>query len=304
MRNWKATKALAGDSPLLGKSSPVCAAASLTATTADAALLPPLPWQVSVNVLDAASSAPVLAEPEVGRLPLHAPDAVQLVAFVEFQVSELLPPLETLVGLADRFTTGAAGGGGVTAATVTTASALPVPPVPLHANAKVFRAAVSAPVLAVPDVPRVPLHAPDAVQLVAFADDQVSVELPPLETLVGVAAMLTVGAAAAACVTVTTVEALAEPPAPLHSRLNVLDAALSAPVLAVPDTGRLPLQAPEAVQDEAFVEDQASVDDSDCLIDAGEALRFTVGLGVLLETAMATEACRLETKLRQVNVYD
>ena len=39
-----------------------------------------------------------------------------------------------------------------------------------------------------------PLHAPDAVQVVAFAADQVSVELVPLATELGAALSKTVGA--------------------------------------------------------------------------------------------------------------
>ena len=45
-----------------------------------------------------------------------------------------------------------------------------------------------------PDVERAPLQPPDAVQPVAFVDDQVSVAASPLATLVGVAVSVTVGA--------------------------------------------------------------------------------------------------------------
>jgi hypothetical protein len=56
----------------------------------------------------------------------------------------------------------------------------------------------SAPVEAVPDVALLPVHAPLAVQLVAFVDDHVSVLALPLATPVGLALSVTVGA----CVTV------------------------------------------------------------------------------------------------------
>jgi hypothetical protein len=58
-----------------------------------------------------------------------------------------------------------------------------------------------------------PLHPPEAVQLVALVEDQVSVELPPLETPVGLALSETLGGEAE---TVTLADCDAEPPAPLQ----------------------------------------------------------------------------------------
>lgn len=55
-----------------------------------------------------ALSAPVLALPLVGSFPDHPPEAAQLVAFVEDQLSMADPPLLTLVGAAERLTVGAA----------------------------------------------------------------------------------------------------------------------------------------------------------------------------------------------------
>jgi len=52
---------------------------------------------------------------------------------------------------------------------------------------------VSAPVDSLPKTALVPDHAPDAVQKVAFVEDQVRVEDPPLVTDVGFAASDTVG---------------------------------------------------------------------------------------------------------------
>ena len=49
--------------------------------------------------------------------------------------------------------------------------------------------------LCVPDVALLPDQAPEAVQLVALVEDQVSVELDPLWIELGVAETVTVGAA-------------------------------------------------------------------------------------------------------------
>ncbi len=53
---------------------------------------------------------------------------------------------------------------------------------------------VNAPLDWLPEVPLAPDHAPEAEQEVAFVEDQVSVEDPPLVTDVGFAARDTVGA--------------------------------------------------------------------------------------------------------------
>ena len=63
-------------------------------------------------------------EPLVPLVPDQDPDAVQEVAFVADQFSVELPPLATVLGLADKVTTGA---GGVTE-TVADWFALPPPP--------------------------------------------------------------------------------------------------------------------------------------------------------------------------------
>ena len=70
-------------------------------------------------------SAPVLALPFVGSLPDQPPDAVQLFALLEDQLSVADPPLLTAVGLALRLTEGA----GVETLTVTDWVALPPGPV-------------------------------------------------------------------------------------------------------------------------------------------------------------------------------
>ena len=68
--------------------------------------------------------APVDCEPLVALLPDHPPEAVHAVALVADQVRVELAPLATVLGLADKVTTGA---GGVTE-TVADWFALPPPP--------------------------------------------------------------------------------------------------------------------------------------------------------------------------------
>ena len=64
-----------------------------------------------------------------------------------------------------------------------------------------------------PLVASLPLQPPEAVQEVAFLDDQDSVELLPLATVLGLALKLTVGAGE---VTVTVADCPALPPAPVQ----------------------------------------------------------------------------------------
>jgi hypothetical protein len=69
----------------------------------------------------------VLALPLVGSLPDQPPDAMQLLAFVEDQLSVAEPPLLTLAGLALRLTAGAA-------ETFTVTDWLALPPGPVHVS--------------------------------------------------------------------------------------------------------------------------------------------------------------------------
>ena len=64
-----------------------------------------------------------------------------------------------------------------------------------------------------PLVASLPLQPPEAVQEVAFLDDQDSVELLPLAMVLGLALKLTVGAGE---VTVTVADCAALPPAPVQ----------------------------------------------------------------------------------------
>jgi hypothetical protein len=76
---------------------------------------------------------------------------------------------------------------------------------------------LSVPVLALPLVALVPDQPPEAVQLVAFVEDQLSVEAEPLFTVPGFALRVTVGLAGAETLTVTERPAL--PPGPLQVRV-------------------------------------------------------------------------------------
>src|SRR5215831_13567822 len=124
---------------------------------------------------------------------------MQLVAFVEDQLSIADPPLLTVVGLALRLTVGVRG-----ADTLTVTDWLALPPEPVHMSVKVV-VALSGPVPALPLVGSLPDQPPEAVQLVAFVEDQLSIADPPLLTLVGVALRLTVG------LTTPAVTAIAKP---------------------------------------------------------------------------------------------
>ncbi|MFZ5539304.1 MAG: hypothetical protein ACOY5V_06150 [Pseudomonadota bacterium] len=107
-------------------------AETLTVTVCDAD--PPLPAQTSVYVL-AASSGPVDCEPDVGLVPDQAPDAWQLLAFVESQRSIDAPPLATEGGSALRVTVGAgAGPGGGDDDTVIVTDWLAVEPSPVQVS--------------------------------------------------------------------------------------------------------------------------------------------------------------------------
>ena len=218
-------------------------------TVADFVSPPPGPVQLRMNVL-ALVSGPVDSLPELAFAPLQAPDAVQPVASVEDQVRVDDCPETTLVGLAPRDRVGA---GGVT---VTVTVRLMLPPAPLQLRVKLLLAE-SGPLDSFPEVAFAPLQAPDAVQLVASVEDQVRVDDCPETTLVGLALKDKVGAGG---VTVTVTDCVIVPPAPLQPRVKLLVLA-SAPVDWLPEVALAPLQAPDAVQPVALLEDQVKVAD-------------------------------------------
>lgn len=142
--------------------------------------------------------------------------------------------------------------------------------------------AVRAAEVSVPDVALAPLQAPVAVQLVALVEDHVKVEEPPFATVIGFAVSVSVGTGG----TVTVTDRLIVPPAPVQFRLNVLVLA-SAPVDWLPDVALVPDQAPEAVHEVAFADDQVSVEDTLAFTVAGLALNESVGAGFV--TSIVTE---------------
>lgn len=105
--------------------------------------------------------------------------------------------------------------------------------------------------MVVPEVGLLPVHAPLAVQAVALLELHESVELAPFATILGVALRETDGAGTGGGVGLTTdtvTELLAAPLAPAQLMVNVLLAAVSAPLFMEPDVARSPDHAPEAAQ--------------------------------------------------------
>jgi hypothetical protein len=118
------------------------------------------------------------------------------------------------------------------------------------------------------------------VQAVALVEDQVRVDVPPWATLLGLAAIETVGGAAE---TVTVADCDAEPPAPVQVRVNFV-VAVSAGVVCEPAVASEPLQPPEAVQAVALVDDQVNADVAPLFTVVGFAVKVTAGAGVVTET--------------------
>jgi hypothetical protein len=107
-----------------------------------------------------------------------------------------------------------------------------------------------------PLIAKEPVQPPDAVQAVALVEDQVSVEVAPLVTLVGLALSETLGRAAE---TETVALWAADPPAPVHVSVYRV-VAVNAAVLAEPLVALEPLQPPVAAQEVALVDDHVSVE--------------------------------------------
>ena len=141
--------------------------------------------------------------------------------------------------------------------------------------------AVSAPVDFDPVTAMAPDQAPEAVQEVALLDDHVRVEALPLATVLGLALKLTVALGVA--LTVTVADCAALPPLPLQVRVYV-ELLVSAPVDCDPLTALLPVQAPEATQEVAFVDDQLKVELLPLVMALGPTLSMTVGAAGLTET--------------------
>ncbi len=183
--------------------STTCGAGELSDTVADCSALPPDPVQVSVNV-EFALIAPVDCEPLKALPPDHAPEAVQVLAWLDNQVSVEERPEFTVLGFAVSCTTAA------WLETVTVADCVAEPPGPVQVSSYSV-VLVSAPVGHVPLTATAPFHPPDAVQLVAFAAFHVKLELAPLPTVVGEAVSVT---AALGVVTLMLTLWVVVPPAP------------------------------------------------------------------------------------------
>jgi hypothetical protein len=146
--------------------------------------------------------------------------------------------------------------------------------------------AVIAPVDAEPVVPSEPVQPPDAVHAVALVEVQVNVEEPPLETLVGLALIETVGGAAE---TVTVADCDAEPPVPVQVRVYLV-VAVRAEVAVEPLMPTPPLQPSDAVQAVALVETQVNVDAAPLATVLGLADRVTEGAAAVTETVADCDA--------------
>ncbi len=113
------------------------------------------------------------------------------------------------------------------------------------------------------------------MQEVAFVEDQVNVELPPLATVLGLALSATVGCGAD---TETVADCAADPPAPVQVNVYFV-VAVRVEVACEPLIASPPLQPPEAAQELAFVEDQDNIEVLPLVTVLGLALKATVGAG-------------------------
>jgi len=144
----------------------------------------------------------------------------------------------------------------------------------------------------------VPFQPLEAEQLVAFVADHVRVLVPPALTVVGEAVKDSVGAAA---VTVTVALREIDPPDPeqLSEKVEEL---VSAPVEIEPLVARLPLHAPEAVHEDAFVVFHVSVDALPLATLVGLAVKVSVGAVGALVTEIVTEPLAVPPAPEQVSV--
>jgi hypothetical protein len=117
-----------------------------------------------------------------------------------------------VLGLACKCTTGA-----VAAPTVTVSDCFALPPSPVQVSIKVW-SVLSGTVVCEPISALLPDQAPEAVQELALADDQLSAEVAPFVTVLGLALKLTVGADA---VTETVADCDVLPPAPVQVSVKV-----------------------------------------------------------------------------------
>lgn len=131
-----------------------------------------------------------------------------------------------------------------------------------------------------------PDQSPDAEQVVAFAADQVRIELLPLLIVLGAALRLTMSTGA---VTVTVADCDALPPSPVQVRSYSV-VLVSAPVDHVPLVATAPLQPPEAVHAVASVEFHVNSELAPVVTVEGAAVNVTVGAGAVTTTWADCEA--------------
>ena len=127
--------------------------------------------------------------PLIGRLPFHPPEAVQAVAPALDQLRVEDWPAAVAAGVAVIKTVGA-----LTVAILTVALLLTIPPGPVQDS--VYVVAAEGESKSLPLSALAPFQPPDAVQVVAFLADHVSVEDWPLTIEVGLAESVTVGTSA------------------------------------------------------------------------------------------------------------
>jgi hypothetical protein len=227
----------------------------------------------------AACTGPLDWLPLAGLVPDHPPEAVQWEELAADQLSVVLPPAATVLGFALIWIVGAL------AEMDTVTDWVADPPSPVQASVKVEPVLIG-PLDCEPFGLRLPDQAPEAEQRVASTLDQVSVELPPGTTVLGLALSLISGAK---LVTVTIADWVLEPPGPMQLKLKseVFD---SAPVDQVPLVATEPLQPPLAVQPWAFSVVQVSVEPSPALMVVGDALSVMVGAGWVTCTSADCDA--------------
>jgi hypothetical protein len=182
--------------------------AVVTETFADA--VPVVVPDAHVKVkLAAVDNGPTLSVPEVLFVPLHAPDAVQLVALVDDHDRVALLPDVTEVGEAEMVTVGiGVTDTGVTAIVTDWVAGVTVPPLQVIVYV-VF--AIRFVNVSVPEIALVPVQPPDAVQEAVFEEDHVKIVEPPETTDVGAPENVTVGTEGVTAVTVTATLWFVEP---------------------------------------------------------------------------------------------
>lgn len=149
-----------------------------------------------------------------------------------------------------------------------------------------------------PLVALMPDHAPEAVQDEELVADQLRVALPPLAIVLGLAVRVTVGAVTG--LTVTLVDCVALPPAPVHESVKVASA-VRAPVDCEPAVALAPDQLPEAVHEVALAADHVRVELLPLATVLGLALKLIVGAAALMDTVVVCVA--LPPAPLQLKVY-